>query len=72
MFTFDELMCIICLSITTALLLLLIEKIVKNTKRIKELNNEIVNFNEYIEEHAITVFDTIENNRIVANIRTIQ
>ncbi len=72
MFAFDELMCIICLSITATLLLLLIEKIVKNTKRIKELNNEIANFNEYIEEHAITVFDTFRNNEIIANIRTIQ
>lgn len=73
MYTFDEIMFIVCTSIIIALFLILIERIKKNVKRIKALNGEISAFNEYIEEHAIVVVDnTFQKNRIVANIRTIQ
>ena len=60
MYSFDEIMCIICLSITTAIFLILIERITKNIKRIKELKNAIAEYDEYIAEHA-----TFENVEIV-------
>lgn len=73
MFSFNEIMSIICLSITVTLFLLTVERIIKNVRRVKELNNIISEFDEYIEEHAIIVLDdTFKNNEIIANIRTIQ
>lgn len=73
MFSFDEIMFIICASIIMTIFLILIERIIKNIKRVKELNNEIASFSEYIEEHAIiTLDDNFRKNQIVANIRTIQ
>ena len=73
MFSFDEIMFIVCISITVALFLILIERIAKNVRRIKELNNIISEFDEYIEEHAIVVLDdTFRNNEIIAKVHTIQ
>ena len=73
MHTFNEIMSIICLSITVTLFLLTVERIIKNVRRIKELNNIISEFDEYIEEHAIVVLDdTFRNNEIIAKVHTIQ
>ena len=73
MYTFNEIMSIICLSITVTLFLLTVERIIKNVRRIKELNNIISEFDEYIEEHAIIVLDdTFKNNEIIAKVHTIQ
>lgn len=73
MYTFDETMFIVCMIITVTIFLILIERIIRNIKRVKALNNIISEFDEYIEEHAIVVLDeNFRNNQIVANIRTIQ